>query len=196
MADFTQKGTVMRIIAGSARSLPLKSLPGADTRPTTDRIKETLFNMIQTKVPGSTVLDLFAGSGSLALEAVSRGAEKAVLVENSRKAAAVIQENINFTKFQSKCNLLVMDAMTALPTMERRYVFDLVFLDPPYGRDLEIQALNYLAHSSAITAETLIIIETSIDRDISAYTMEDTYEIIKDKRYKTNRHVFLKRVRN
>ncbi|MGI5932115.1 MAG: 16S rRNA (guanine(966)-N(2))-methyltransferase RsmD [Eubacterium sp.] len=186
----------MRIIAGTARSLPLKSLPGSDTRPTTDRIKETLFNMIQTRVPGSVVLDLFAGSGSLALEAVSRGAEKAVLVENSRKAAAVIQENINFTKFQSRCNLLVMDALTALPTMERRYVFDLVFLDPPYGKELEIQALDYLSRSSAITEETLIIVETSIDTDISVYTRDGIYEITKDKRYKTNQHVFLKRVRN
>lgn len=186
----------MRIIAGTARSLPLKSLPGFDTRPTTDRIKETLFNMIQTRVPGSVVLDLFAGSGSLALEAVSRGAEKAVLVENSRKAAAVIQENINFTKFQSRCNLLVMDALTALPTMERRYVFDLVFLDPPYGKELEIQALDYLARSSAITEETLIIVETSMDTDISVYTRDGIYEITKDKRYKTNQHVFLKRVRN
>ena len=95
----------MRIIAGTARSMPLKTIPGQDTRPTTDRIKETLFNMIQMEVPGCVFLDLFSGSGGIALEAVSRGAKKAVLVENSRKAAACIQDNINFTKFNSFCDL-------------------------------------------------------------------------------------------
>ena len=78
----------MRIIAGTARSMPLKTIPGMDTRPTTDRIKETLFNIIQIEVPGCYFLDLFSGSGAIGLEAVSRGAQKAVLVENNRKAAA------------------------------------------------------------------------------------------------------------
>ena len=88
----------MRIIAGTARSMPLNTIDGKDTRPTTDRIKETLFNILQMDVPGSVFLDLFAGSGGIGLEAVSRGAKKAVFVENSKKAAACIQENIRFTK--------------------------------------------------------------------------------------------------
>ena len=83
----------MRIIAGTARSMPLKTIEGRDTRPTTDRIKETLFNIIQSEVPGSVFLDLFAGSGGIGLEAVSRGAKKAVFVENSRKAATLPRTN-------------------------------------------------------------------------------------------------------
>ena len=80
----------MRVIAGSARSLPLKTLEGMDTRPTTDRIKETLFNMIQSEIPGCRFLDLYAGSGAIAIEALSRGAKEAVLVENSKAACACI----------------------------------------------------------------------------------------------------------
>ena len=89
----------MRIIAGTARSLPLKTIEGMDTRPTTDRIKETLFNMLQNDVPGSYFLDLFAGSGQIGLEAVSRGARYAVFVENNKKACTCIEDNIHFTKF-------------------------------------------------------------------------------------------------
>ena len=84
----------MRVIAGSARSLPLKTLEGMDTRPTTDRIKETLFNMIQSEIPGCRFLDLYAGSGAIAIEALSRGAKEAVLVENSKAACACIRENL------------------------------------------------------------------------------------------------------
>lgn len=84
----------MRIIAGTARSLPLKTIEGKDTRPTTDRIKETLFNIIQMDVPRASFLDLFAGSGAIGLEALSRGANEAVFVENNKKAADCIEENI------------------------------------------------------------------------------------------------------
>ncbi|MCD8332676.1 MAG: RsmD family RNA methyltransferase, partial [Clostridiales bacterium] len=87
----------MRIIAGTARSVPLKTVRGTDTRPTTDRIKETLFNIIQTEVPGSVFLDLFAGSGGVGLEAVSRGAKQAVFIDNSRDAVSCIQDNIAAT---------------------------------------------------------------------------------------------------
>ena len=89
----------MRVIAGTAKRLQLKTLDGLDTRPTTDRIKETLFNMINLEIPGAVFLDLFAGSGGIGLEAISRGAKRAVFVEQNRKAAACIQENIQFTKF-------------------------------------------------------------------------------------------------
>lgn len=184
----------MRIIAGTARSLPLKTLPGSQTRPTTDRIKETLFNMIQFRIPGCTFLDLFSGSGGIALEAVSRGAFQAVLVDNSRKACDVIQENIDFTKFNEQCSLLRMDALAALRTMEGKYVFDIIFMDPPYEQGLETEAMEYLKTSSVLNEDTQIIIETSLEQDISEYEMNGVFTIIKDKRYKTNRHVFLNRV--
>ena len=92
----------MRVIAGTRRSLPLKSLEGDTTRPTADRYKETLFNVLQTDIPGCRFLDLFAGSGAIGIEALSRGARHAVFVENNRKAMAVIKENIHFTKFEDE----------------------------------------------------------------------------------------------
>ena len=95
----------MRIIAGKGRSLPLKTIEGIDTRPTTDRIKETLFNMLQYEIADCRFLDLFAGSGQIGLEAVSRGAKEAVFVESGKKAAACIQDNINFTQFNDLCRL-------------------------------------------------------------------------------------------
>ena len=102
----------MRIIAGTARSLPLKTIPGMDTRPTTDRIKETLFNILNPYLYDCRFLDLFAGSGQIGLEAVSRGAAKAVFVESNKKAAACIEDNIRFTKFTENCTLLVRDAVS------------------------------------------------------------------------------------
>lgn len=120
----------MRIIAGTARSLPLKAPEGMDTRPTTDRIKETLFNIIQDEVPGAYFLDLFAGSGQMGLEAVSRGARYAVFVDNGKKPAACIEENIRFTKFEHQTKLYPTEVLSALRAMEGKYQFDLIFMDP------------------------------------------------------------------
>ena len=127
----------MRIIAGTARSLPLKTIEGMDTRPTTDRIKETLFNMLQNDVPGSYFLDLFAGSGQIGLEAVSRGARYAVFVENNKKACACIEDNIHFTKFDRETKLLQSDVISAIRSMEGKYKFDVIFMDPPYKHEYE-----------------------------------------------------------
>ena len=181
----------MRIIAGTARSLPLKTPAGLDTRPTTDRIKETLFNMIQRDLPGSYFLDLFAGSGQIGLEAVSRGAEYAVFVENSKKAAACIEDNIRFTKFQDRCRLLAMDVTAALRSMEGKYRFDYVFLDPPYQSELEKEAL--LCIPPLLEEDATIIIEASLRNDFS-YLKEIGYKIKKEKTYKTNRHLFLEKI--
>lgn len=181
----------MRIIAGSARSLPLKTVEGMDTRPTTDRIKETLFNMLHPYLPGCMFLDLFAGSGQIGLEAVSRGGKHAVFVENSKKAAACIRENIAFTRFQEACSLMQMEAVSAIHRMEGKYLFDLVFMDPPYKKGLEREVLAELADSSIINEDTLIIVEAALDTDFS-YLTEMGFHITKEKRYKTNMHVFLK----
>lgn len=184
----------MRIIAGTARRMPLKAPAGMDTRPTADRIKETLFNMIQTEIPGAVFLDLFAGSGGIGLEAVSRGAEKAVFVENSRQAAACIEENIRFTKLADRCDLKCMDARSALRILEGRYVFDIIYLDPPYGQGLDLEVLGILAGSGLLTEDTMIIAEESLDADPAALAAEG-YEVYRVKRYKTNQHIFLKRVK-
>ncbi len=180
----------MRIIAGKARRLPLKTVPGMDTRPTSDRIKETLFNILSPWLPGSRFLDLFAGSGQMGLEAASRGAQKAVFVENSRKAADCIRENIAFTKLSGSCTLLQKDAVSAIHWLEGKESFDIVFLDPPYGKGLEKEALQALAASSLITEDSLVILEARLD--FMPDNVEDWgYLATRQKAYKTNQHIFL-----
>ena len=180
----------MRIIAGTARSLPLKTIEGKDTRPTTDKTKETLFNVMQFDVPGAYFLDLFAGSGQIGLEALSRGAAYAVFVENSRKAASCIEDNIHFTKFDKVSRLMMTDAVTAVRTLEGKYKFDIVFMDPPYNHDLERQVLEYLSDSSLADDHTLIITEADLHTDFS-YVTDLGYELARSKEYKTNKHIFL-----
>ena len=182
----------MRIIAGTARSLPLKTIEGKDTRPTTDKTKETLFNVMQFDVPGAYFLDLFAGSGQIGLEALSRGAAYAVFVENSRKAASCIEDNIHFTQFAKVSRLLMTDAVTAVRTLEGKYKFDIVFMDPPYNKELEKEVLITLSDSDILKDDTLIVVEASNDTDFD-YLTELGYEIVKEKIYKTNKHVFIKR---
>ena len=182
----------MRIIAGTARSLPLRAPEGLDTRPTSDQIKETLFNMLQYDIPGCYFLDLFAGSGQMGLESLSRGGEYSVFVENNRKAAKCIEENIAFTKFDKSARLLTSDAVSALYTLEGKYKFDIVFMDPPYNKELEKGVLEYLSTSSLLKPDSIIIVEASIETSFD-YVEELGYEITKYKKYKTNVHVFLKR---
>ena len=114
----------MRVIAGIARSMPLKAAEGDNTRPTTDRIKETLFNMLQSDIAGCRFLDLYSGSGAIGIEALSRGAKEAVLVENARQAIAVIKDNLTFTKLAEHGKLLNMDVLQALRSLEGEEAFE------------------------------------------------------------------------
>ena len=182
----------MRIIAGSKRRLPLKTVEGKDTRPTTDRIKETLFNMLQNEIYGCYFLDLFAGSGQIGLEALSRGARYVVFVENAKKAAACITENIRFTKSDKESLLLQMDVIAALRSMEGKYQFDIIFMDPPYNHEFENRVLEYLSSSPMVTEDTLIIIEASKETDFD-WLSDAGFHMIKEKCYKTNKHIFIQK---
>ena len=182
----------MRIIAGTARSLPLRAPEGLDTRPTSDQIKETLFNMLQYDIPGCYFLDLFAGSGQMGLESLSRGGEYSVFVDNNRKAAKCIEENIHFTKFDTQARLINSDVISALYTLEGKYKFDIVFMDPPYNKELEKNVLTYLKDSSILKPDTIIIVEASVETNFD-YVEELGFELVKYKKYKTNAHIFLKR---
>ena len=170
--------------------MPLKTIDGLATRPTQDRTKETLFNVIQNDVPGSTFLDLFSGSGAIAIEALSRGAKKAYLVENSREAAACIRGNLNFTKLADDAVLMETDVLTALKRLEGKAVFDIVFMDPPYNHELEHQVLEYLQDSTILDENTLIIIEADLATDFG-YVEDLGYRQLRSKEYKTNKHIFL-----
>lgn len=180
----------MRIIAGTARRLPLKTLDGKDIRPTTDRIKETLFNIIQPGMRDCYFLDLFAGTGQIGLEAVSRGAACAVFVDNSRKACGCIEDNIQFTRFQEETKVLTMEALPALRFLEGKYSFDYIFMDPPYGSNREQDVLAYLADSALTGEEGTVIVEAAVGTDFT-YAEEYGFTITREKRYKTNKHVFL-----
>lgn len=184
----------MRIIAGTARSLPLKTIAGMETRPTSDRIKETLFNIIQDDIPGSYFLDLFAGSGQMGLEAVSRGAEYAVFVENNKKACTCISDNIRFTKFEKQTRLMQADVISAIHSMEGMYQFDIIFIDPPYKKSYEKEVLEHLADSSLLKENTLIIVEAALDTSFD-YLETIGYQLKKLKTYKTNAHAFIEKKR-
>lgn len=182
----------MRVIAGTARSMPLKTVKGMDTRPTTDKTKETLFNILQSDVPECRFLDLFSGSGAIAIEALSRGAAHAVLVEQSLKAAECIRENLTFTKVADRAELQKCDVLTALHRMEGQKPFDIIFMDPPYDQELEHQVLEYLQGSTLADEYTVIVVEASLHTDFS-YLEELGFHAYKYKKYKTNQHVFLQR---
>lgn len=180
----------MRVIAGTARSLQLKTLDGMDTRPTTDRIKETLFNMIAPYLYDCVFLDLFAGSGGIGIEALSRGAKEAVFVEKNPKAMACIKENLKHTHLEQKAQTILSDVMAALGRLEGKKKFDYIFMDPPYNRDLERQVLSFLADSSLLADDGVIIVEASKETGFD-YLDEFGLHIIKEKIYKTNKHVFI-----
>ena len=181
----------MRVIAGSRRSLPLKTLEGDATRPTADKYKETLFNCLQADVPGSYVLDLFAGSGAIGIEALSRGARRAVLIDNNRDAVKVIKQNILFTKFENETELLKMDGISYVSSL-RRVDFDIIYIDPPYGKGLEKAAVLALNGKEFKNEDAIIVCESDLDEDYS-FIDETDFEIYKIKNYKTNKHIFLRR---
>ena len=181
----------MRVIAGSARRLTLKTIEGMDTRPTTDRTKETLFNMIQNDIYGCTFLDLFSGSGAIGIEALSRGAKEAVFVEKNPKAADCIRDNLKAARLADKATLLNCDISDALKRIEnRKSAFDFIFMDPPYMNELERQVLEYLKDSSLADEDTLIVVEADLHTDFT-YAEELGYELSRSKEYKTNKHIFL-----
>lgn len=181
----------MRVIAGKARRLPLKTVEGLDTRPTTDRIKETLFNIINNSLYECDFLDLFSGSGSIGIEALSRGAENAVFIENNRTAIKCIKENLEFTKLAENSLIIENDVLTGLSRVEDKgYIFDFVYMDPPFNKELEKQVLEYLKTSSIIDEDTSIIIEADLNTNFD-YLDELGFEVIKNKVYKTSKHVFI-----
>lgn len=182
----------MRVIAGTARSLPLKTPVGMDTRPTTDRIKETLFNMLQVYVPGSVFVDLFSGSGGIGIEALSRGAKKAYFIENAPKAISCIQQNLTFTKMTDRAIVLKQDVFSGLSCISEKNV-DVIFMDPPYDSGYEKNVLTILQNMSYVTENTLIVAEAALDTDFS-YLETIGYTVEKEKRYKTNKHMFIRKV--
>lgn len=184
----------MRVISGKARRTVLKTIEGMDTRPTTDRIKETLFNMINSEIYDCSFLDLFSGSGGIGIEALSRGAKRAVFVENNRKAVDCIKDNLERThlkEFALVCETDVLGYLNRIKTSSE--VFDIIFMDPPYNKEIEKDVLYSLKDSSIIGRNTLIIVEASLETKFD-YLNDIGFSIEKRKEYKTNVHMFIKRM--
>lgn len=148
----------MKIVSGTYGGRPLKTLEGKTTRPTSDKVRGAMFNMIGPYFDGGRVLDLYAGSGGLSIEAVSRGMEQAVLVEKDRRAQAIIASNIQMTKESHKFQLLKMEAHQTLGQLQE--AFDLVFLDPPYAKEQIVADIEALAERDLLGEEVMVVCET------------------------------------
>lgn len=157
----------MRIIGGKYKKKTLLSVPGANTRPTSDRLRETLFNIISFDVTDAVVLDLFAGTGALAIEALSRGAEKAVFVDSQPKAVAVIKKNITACSFNEISEVYKWDICRDLNCLRRTgTVFNLVFIDPPYSKEMIPKALMNLKKSQTLADGAKLVVEHSVSDKI------------------------------
>ncbi|MBF0780064.1 MULTISPECIES: 16S rRNA (guanine(966)-N(2))-methyltransferase RsmD [unclassified Granulicatella] len=148
----------MRIISGKYGKRKLKSLPGDNTRPTTDKVKESIFNIIGPYFDGGTCLDLFAGSGALSIEAVSRGMDRAILFEKDRKAQQIIQFNIAVTKEAEKFQLIKGDSKRGIYHLNQPV--ELIFFDPPYAKQTIKEDLLTIIKLNLITPKTMVVCET------------------------------------
>lgn len=185
---------VMRVIAGKAKSLTLKTIEGDQTRPTTDRIKETLFNMIAFHLADCCFLDLFSGSGAIGIEALSRGAGHAYFIENNKKAIRCINENLRFTSLEKQSTVISDDVLSALKYLAQGTdMMDIIFMDPPYNQLLEKRVLIELSHSSLVSNATLIIVEADKKTKFD-YLEALGFVIFKEKKYGNNQHVFIKKL--
>jgi 16S rRNA (guanine966-N2)-methyltransferase len=152
----------MRVITGTARGRRLGELEGSDTRPTTDRVKEGMFNVLQFDVPGARVLDLFGGTGQLGIECLSRGAERAVFVDMRRDAVKLIRENLEATGLSDRAQVLTADYAEYLSRAAER--FDIVLLDPPYATKLLEHSLELICRFDILNENGIIVCESPVDK--------------------------------
>ncbi len=170
----------MRIITGIAKGVRLSTLEGLDTRPTPERVKEAVFSMLQFDLEGRKVLDLFAGSGQMALEALSRGAASAVLLDENPQAVNIIKENAKKTKLFPQCNILCTDASAYLRNRSGKERFDLIFMDPPYAQKIMSKMLHQLSRADILAPRAIIICETE---DELPPDTPDTFDFVKHVKY-------------
>ena len=169
----------MRIITGTAKGTRLETLDGETTRPTSERTKEAIFSTIPFDIEGRSVLDLFAGSGQLALEALSRGASKALLCDANPDAFEILRRNAQKTKLYERCRILKSDYKDVLRGCAGREKFDLIFLDPPYKSDMLQDALKRIDYHDLLNVSGLIICENETPEPICF----DGYSILKYNKY-------------
>ena len=184
----------MRIISGKNRGTKLYTLEGENTRPTLDRVKEPLFSILNFYIEESVVLDLFAGSGALGLEAISRGASEAVLCDNARNAIHIIEKNVEKMSVNSKVKILNLDYLKALEKLKsQKYKFDIVFLDPPYQTDFSEKASQKIVEYSLLNENGIIVIETDRKKEVvENINKMNLFEIYDERKYGRAELIFLK----
>ena len=183
----------MRIISGNARGTKLYTLKGENTRPTLDRVKESLFNIIQNRIQDAIFLDLFSGSGAIGLEAASRGAKEAILCDSSKEACQIIRKNIEKTSLEDKIKLYNTNFKNVLQKQIKEKV-DIVFLDPPYKTNFAVEAVKIMMENEIVDEKSLIIIETDKKEDIIKQLEKVNCEIEDVRKYGRAYIIFLKRI--
>ncbi len=181
----------MRIISGKARGTKLYTLDSNITRPTLDRVKESVFNIIQNNIIESVFVDLFSGSGAIGLEAASRGAKKVILCEKDKNAANIIKKNIEKTHLNENTILYNMNYEKMIEELNEK--IDIIYIDPPYKTDLAYESLKKMIELELITNDTLIIVETDEEERIIKQMNELEIEIINKRKYGRVYLIFIKR---
>ena len=175
------EGPVLRIITGKAKGKRIETLLGDATRPTSERIKEAVFSSIQFDVENRRVLDLFAGSGQLGLEALSRGADRVTFIDSAREAIDVVKKNAKTCGFFDVCRYVVSDWRNYIRKASGRDKYDLVFIDPPYSMECCADALKRLVEAELLEKGAIIVLESGTE-DVRAEEMSD-FDIIKSTHY-------------
>ena len=183
----------MRIISGKAKGTKLYTLEGLTTRPTLDRVKESVFNIVQSEIPDSIVLDLFSGSGAIGLEFASRGAKKVILCDNSKDAIKIIEKNIEKTHLSKNIELYSCDFRDLLKKIKEEKI-DIIYLDPPYKTDYIKQTLENILDYDYINKDTVIIVETDEKERILQDIKNVNVKIIDQRKYGRANIIFLKRL--
>ena len=175
----------MRVISGKARGKKLNSLEGITTRPTLDRVKESLFNIIQSRLEEANILDLFAGSGALGIEALSRGAKTATFCDKSSEAIKIIKRNVEDTKFTEQSTIINTDYILLLKKLAKQnQKFDIIFLDPPFSKNIATIALENIINMDLLTEDGLLIIETNdVKREEENLKCNKNIEIFDKRKY-------------
>lgn len=179
----------MRVIAGSAKGHKLQTIEGLETRPTTDRVKETLFNIIAFDLPECRFLDLFSGSGAIGIEALSRGAAEAVFVEQSAQCQQIITENLTHTRLQERAKVMGLSVEVALDKLsQQNKQFDMIFMDPPYDAGLASTTVQMIVDKHLLAKDGIIIVEHSTKNQIIP---PNGWCVYRKKDYKTTTISFL-----
>ena len=181
----------MRIISGKAKGTKLYTLEGTNTRPTLDRVKESIFNIIQNDIEDAEILDLFAGSGAIGLEFLSRGARNAVLCDKSKDAIEIIKRNVQKTHMEEKTQILNLDFETCLDKVKNR-LFDIIYIDPPYVTKYILKSIEKIIAQENLKKEGIMILETDDEQRILREIESEEVRIVDKRKYGRATIIFLK----